>query len=272
MKRKVLLVGNQDAIIDDFFLHTEETFYCLSTSTRPNDIKMHFKFFDPEVVVYCLTNDVAAGSEDIRYIKRTLRNEDAVIVGIGNKQDLDDLDIIATQALDLELTKPITIKKIQEEIENAVKKREEIREELERAKAEEEAKAAEAAEKAARANVKKHILVVDDDPLMLKTIKGYLEEKYVVATAPSGKIAMKFLEQRHTDFVLLDYEMPEVTGPDVFKMIKENPGTMNTPVVFLTGITDSAKIKTVLAMQPNGYLLKPVDYDRLHLTIENLIG
>lgn len=71
--------------------------------------------------------------------------------------------------------------------------------------------------------------------------------------------------------VLLDYEMPEVAGPEVFKAIKESEDSKNIPVVFLTGITDTKKIKGVLAMQTQGYLLKPVDYERLHQTIEGIL-
>lgn len=58
----------------------------------------------------------------------------------------------------------------------------------------------------------KNILVIDDDARMLKVIKLHLHEKYDVATAISGKIALKFLETKHTDLILLDYAMPDENG------------------------------------------------------------
>ncbi len=190
-------------------------------------------------------------------------DDNILFVAIGAEEDISVMNPLAEKYLDLKLIKPITIKKIQEEIEKTLERREALLQEIleDKKRREEEAKKAE----------KKTILVVDDDPVMLRTVKHYLEEKYVVATAPSGKFAIKFLSQRTADLVLLDYEMPEVDGPEVFKAIKDSEDSKDVPVVFLTGITDTEKIKTVLAMQPQGYLLKPVDYERLHQTIEGIL-
>ena len=50
---------------------------------------------------------------------------------------------------------------------------------------------------------------MDDNSMMLRLVKEYLHEKYDVATALSGKIALKFLRNKKTDLILLDYEMPD---------------------------------------------------------------
>lgn len=263
MKAKVLLAGNQDAIIDDFFWHTEDFFSCMSTSLRTTDIKIHIQVFRPEVFVYCLSEKTVTDSENICNAKRFCREENVLFVAIGSAADMESMNPLAMKYIDLKLIKPITIKKIQEAIEEAL----EVKAALLEEKLEEERRKAEEAKKAE----KKTILVVDDDPVMLRTVKHYLEEKYIVATAPSGKFALKFLSQRNADLVFLDYEMPEVNGPEVFQAIKDDEKTRDIPVVFLTGISDTEKIKGVLAMQPQGYLLKPVDYDRLHQTIEGVL-
>lgn len=266
MKKKILLTGNQDAIIDDFFLHTVKSFICMNSSLRMADIRNHIQFFEPDVFVYCVNRDCENNSENILSIKKILveKESNAIIVVIGDRNDIDMLSQEAVETAEIILFKPLNIKKIQDTIQN---KLEDIRIEKEIA---EKKRQAELAEKAKLE--KKHILLVDDDPVMLRTVKHYLEEKYVVATAPSGKFALKFLEQKHTDLVLLDYEMPEMSGSDVFKQIKENESLKNLPVVFLTGISDVHRIKAVLAMQPNGYLLKPVEYERLHQTITSILG
>lgn len=82
---------------------------------------------------------------------------------------------------------------------------------------------------------------MDDDSGVLKLLKGYLAERYDVATAISGKIALKFLETKRTDMVLLDYEMPNENGAEVLAKIRENANTANLPVVFLTGVTEKRK-------------------------------
>lgn len=119
---------------------------------------------------------------------------------------------------------------------------------------------------------RKHILIVDDDSSVLKLIRGYLAERYDVATAISGKVALKFLETKKTDLVLLDYEMPGENGPSVLGKIRSNANTKDLPVVFLTGVTDRDKIQEVLAMKPQGYLLKPIEMERLSSTIKGILG
>ena len=119
---------------------------------------------------------------------------------------------------------------------------------------------------------RKHILVVDDDPRMLRLVNEQLNEKYDVATAISGKLALKFLERKHTDLILLDYEMPGDNGPTVLKKLRDNPETKDIPVVFLTGITEKSKIQEVLVMKPQGYLLKPIESEKLYKVIGDILG
>lgn len=119
---------------------------------------------------------------------------------------------------------------------------------------------------------KKHILVIDDDPLMLKVIKDYLHDDYDIATAKGGKIAYKFLEKKHTDLILLDYEMPEEDGPTVYQNIRALPGMANIPILFLTGVSDKARIMNVISLKPQGYLLKPIEYETLITTITPILN
>ena len=115
-------------------------------------------------------------------------------------------------------------------------------------------------------------LVVDDDSRMLKIIKRHLADKYDVATALNGRLALKFLETKKTDLILLDYEMPLENGPSILKKLKENPYTHDIPVIFLTGISDRQRIEKALVLKPQGYLLKPIDHIKLLSTISKLIG
>lgn len=121
-------------------------------------------------------------------------------------------------------------------------------------------------------SAKKHVLVVDDDPMMLKLIKEHLKDIYNVATAINGSLALKFLETKKTDFILMDYEMPGENGAEVLGRIRKNPATANIPVVFLTGISTREAIQQVMAQKPQGYMLKPIDRDTLLQTIAKKIG
>ena len=118
---------------------------------------------------------------------------------------------------------------------------------------------------------KRHILVVDDDVRTLRFLKAYLRD-YEVATAVNGSQAMKFLETKKTDLILLDYKMPVENGPEVLKKLRANERTKDIPVVFLTGMTEKRKIQEVLLMKPQGYLLKPINIEKLYKVITDVLG
>lgn len=84
----------------------------------------------------------------------------------------------------------------------------------------------------------KKILIVDDDAVVLRTMKDGLSEKYKVYGANSGPNALKILGKIPMDLVLLDYEMPEMNGPQVLAEIRRNPSHASVPVFFLTGLQD----------------------------------
>lgn len=105
---------------------------------------------------------------------------------------------------------------------------------------------------------KKHILVIDDDPETLKTLRFYLQDDYKVSVVSSGKVAVEFLLKFTPDLILLDYLMPMYNGAAVFKIIQNREETRNIPVIFLTGQTDKATVMECLALGPAGYIVKPV--------------
>lgn len=270
MKYKVLLTGNLDSVIEDFFLHTEDVFVCMSTSDRIGDVELHTKLYEPNIFVYCASKENSEQIHRLQMITKHLHQMKIPFVAIGDREDLERIDKAAPNVMDLILMRPISIDRIKMEIVDLIEeaKREEENARLMKEKREQEM--------LARANAKnmepKHILVVDDDPIMLRTVKHYLEEKYQVATALSGKIALKYLSMKSADLILLDYEMPEQSGTDVLKTLRRNSNTMNIPIVFLTGVSDVSRIQEVLALSPQGYLLKPVDYEKLHQTIAKILS
>ena len=66
--------------------------------------------------------------------------------------------------------------------------------------------------------------------------------------------------------------MPEENGTVILEQLHQNEATKDIPVVFLTGVTEREKIQKALALKPQGYLLKPIDQDKLITTIEKCIG
>lgn len=110
---------------------------------------------------------------------------------------------------------------------------------------------------------RKHILIIDDDVNMLKTLRYYLQDRYKVTVVNSGKVAVDFLLKYTPDLILLDYMMPMFNGAAVLKIIKSREATKDIPVFFLTGQTDRETVVECLALKPAGYIVKPVAKDAL---------
>jgi CheY-like chemotaxis protein len=110
---------------------------------------------------------------------------------------------------------------------------------------------------------KKHILIVDDDPTYLSMVREWLKQDYKVAMANSGLQALRWLGKNQADLILLDYEMPVTSGPQVLEMLRSDLETSKIPVMFLTGKSDKNAVLQVLALKPEGYFLKTIEKDEL---------
>lgn len=118
---------------------------------------------------------------------------------------------------------------------------------------------------------KKKILIVDDTPLMLRNLKKMLDKTYDVVLASSGKQALKSIAQETPDLVLLDYEMPEMNGREVFETMLADEDMKYIPVVFLTSVSDRKAVFSILQSKPAGYILKPAEREKLLNTVQEVL-
>ena len=112
------------------------------------------------------------------------------------------------------------------------------------------------------------ILVIDDDPVFLWTIRGYLSDAYDVKVANSALDGIRYLSSNKPDLILLDYEMPVTNGDTVAQMLSNSEETKDIPVMFLTGKSDKETIMRVMALKPAGYLLKNISQEQLLSSID----
>lgn len=280
MKYKLLLTGSNQTLINDFFNHMDFSFECMYSSVRNADIICHLKYYHPDAVVFCLHKDYKSDISGFGGVLPKLAAEKISLIIVGEDQNCELFEKTLPMAVDLSVRTPITTKGLEEELFSfleriTAQKEEERKREEALKKAEEEAKSRAEKENAKGeeegAGEKKHILVVDDDSGVLKMVKGYLGGQYSIATAISGKVALKFLEKRKTDLILLDYEMPGQNGAQVLQKIRSNEELKDLPVVFLTGMADPERIRQVLAYKPQGYLLKPIDANKLSETLDSIL-
>ncbi|MCR4797400.1 MAG: response regulator [Lachnospiraceae bacterium] len=113
--------------------------------------------------------------------------------------------------------------------------------------------------KVAEGEFKKSVLIVDDDPNYMGLVREWLKGSYKVSMANSGLQAIKWLGKNKADLILLDYEMPVTTGPQVLEMLRHDEETRDIPVMFLTGKNDKKSVVEVMALKPQGYFLKTIE-------------
>lgn len=119
---------------------------------------------------------------------------------------------------------------------------------------------------------RKTLLIVDDDDIYLRTIESWFTDEYNVYTAASVTSALSLLKKVHTDLILLDYEMPLLSGLDFLRILRSEPATEKIPIIFLTAKDDKEIILEILKEGPTGYLLKSTAPILLKHNIKNFFS
>lgn len=121
------------------------------------------------------------------------------------------------------------------------------------------------------------ILVVDDIPNNLEVVRNTLTPQgYTTTTALSGERALKRLQKYPPDLILLDVQMPGISGFETCYQIKQNPEWQNIPIIFLTGLTDTDSIVKGFSLGAVDYISKPFQQAELlarvrtHLQLRSL--
>ena len=116
------------------------------------------------------------------------------------------------------------------------------------------------------------ILVVDDTPKNVKLLTDLLTVKgYSVVTAASGREALALMDAETPDLVLLDVLMPEMSGYEVCRKIRENPATEILPIVMVTALDPSEERIKGLDAGADDFLTKPINQAELLARVRSLL-
>ncbi|MBI4057457.1 MAG: response regulator transcription factor [Elusimicrobia bacterium] len=116
------------------------------------------------------------------------------------------------------------------------------------------------------------ILLVDDDPGMLELCQAWFSTAgYEVTTANSGEAALKEISRSLPSAIVLDLGLPDISGLEICKTLKENGSTSGVPIVIFTGDDKEGQQLTVKRTGADAYVLKSCSEEALVFCVKGLL-
>ena len=117
------------------------------------------------------------------------------------------------------------------------------------------------------------VLVVDDDPVILKLLEVNFEmEGFQVVRAADGAEGLERAREVLPDIVVLDVMMPRMTGYEVAKALREDVSTAHIPIIFVTARAQSSDVEKGMELGVEDYVTKPFDPLDLIDRVNNLLA
>ena len=116
------------------------------------------------------------------------------------------------------------------------------------------------------------ILIVDDDENATLLMESMLrDKKYELFTTNNSREVMDLAREIHPDLIILDLVMPEPTGFQLCRMLREDPTFILTPIIIVTALGDSDSMVVAYGASADEYLIKPVLVEKLRATVASLL-
>jgi len=116
------------------------------------------------------------------------------------------------------------------------------------------------------------VLLVEDDPAIREMLQTFLLSKnYKVKVAESGGVSFEILADKNPDLILLDWMLPDTSGPEIIKKIRNNKIQKDIPILMLTARAEEADKIKGLDSGADDYMTKPVSLKELDARIKALI-
>ena len=251
--KKVLLIGKLTEVLSSINENLSEKYNVQLSSMQLDNIMGMVKIAKPDLIVICMIGTDRVDNSIFEWMNRYV--EDIPVIIISSKEVWDSISILFRGSKYTSVLTPINKDMLIMTCDDVMAKM---------------AKTISVLKK--DADKKQKVLVIDDSPIVLRSIKGLLEYKYDVIIATNGEMGIQKTIDQKPDIVLLDYEMPGMNGSSTFEMILQIDDIKDIPVVFLTSVSDAKRVKEVLEKHPAGYILKPPDKDVLIELIEGVLN
>ncbi|PJJ76705.1 response regulator receiver domain-containing protein [Thermoflavifilum aggregans] len=118
----------------------------------------------------------------------------------------------------------------------------------------------------------KKILIIEDEPVMLKTLELLFRKKgYEVVIATNGKEAMEQIRRHAPDAVITDVMMPYLPGTEIISRLRHELKNEKTPVVVISSVELDSLVEEVFALGANDFIRKPIVPAELVARVEKLL-
>jgi len=118
-----------------------------------------------------------------------------------------------------------------------------------------------------------HILIVDDIKDNVYALSAFLDSYEVnVESAGSGNEALKLINEKSFDVILMDIRMPEMDGFEVIRQIRSNPKTAGIPIVAVTAQAMPGDAEKCMQKGADDYIAKPINTDILVEKLGKILG
>jgi len=234
MEKRVLVVAPTEGFIIKGLERKLEGIGLETSYSRPNEFDLILKAGNPDLIVIFTYDNMEADSDALIFIKTMCDTQGKKVISIGSTEEYVTLEsYIPSHHILSRFDRPLDMDALLNVVEDY------MTDEFHHDK-------------------RKNILIVDDNVTYMSMIMDWLKDYYRVSPSNSGVHALTWLATNHADLILLDYEMPITSGPQILEMIRSEASLANIPVMFLTGKSDKDSILKVLELKPVGYLLKTI--------------
>ena len=239
MAEKVILINSGTAFLTDSLVNSLKSENIAILQVEPvieqigkcKDVADVFLLFAGEYMYY--------SPEVLVYLKDLCFGEEKILCVVGYSKEIAEIeDVIPKSLIEKEFERPVDVKILSKAIRQVIEEKEsKVR--------------------------RRHILLVDDDVTFLQMMQKWLAARYRVTVVKSGMQAITYISAHTPDLILLDYDMPITTGPQILEMIRSEPNSAAIPVIFLTAKDDRESVMRVMSLKPEGYLLKSLGREEI---------
>jgi CheY-like chemotaxis protein len=119
---------------------------------------------------------------------------------------------------------------------------------------------------------RRRVLIVDDDPSMVHVLARTLMDCAQLYFSVRGEDALKKLDAHQPDLMLIDVDMPDLSGYDVMERMQHNPRTRDTQVIMVTSHTEDSYRRRAMEFGAVDFFVKPINRDAIRARVEQLLN